>query len=64
MSTEPNDRDFGFRSITIQIDPSLHMAMRELSKKKQVHLSYLYGEAIEQYIDAAAAKKTLATKKS
>ena len=65
-STQQNQSsvdELGIRPITIQIDPSLHLAMRELAKKRQVHLSYVYAEAVEAYLDqqvAKQAKKSLA----
>lgn len=60
MTNETNE-DLGIRPITIQIDPSLHVAMRELAKKRQVHLSYVYAEAVENYLDQQVAKQAKKT---
>lgn len=64
MST--NEIESGIKPITIQIDPSLHLAMRELAKRKQVHTSFLYGEAVEKFLDEQAKKpsKKVASGKS
>jgi len=56
-----NSEDLGIRPVTIHIDPSLHTAMRELAKKRQVHLSYVYAEAVESYLDQQVAKQSKKT---
>jgi len=44
------------KSITIKLEPSLHNAMKALAKSRAVHITYVYTEAIEQYLNRQAPK--------
>jgi len=43
--------------VTIVIDPELHLAMKMLAKKKLVHISLLYSEAIQEFLDKQVKSK-------
>lgn len=40
------------KAITIFLDPALHNSMKELSKRRRIHIGKLYEEALEMFLDS------------
>jgi predicted transcriptional regulator len=57
MSTTQEDINDLSRPVTIRLDLDLHRAMKKLAKERRVHISYLYQEACEEYLNKAVQKK-------
>lgn len=57
MERNEDKLDLEIQNVTIKIDPALHLAMKDLAKRRQVHVAYLYAEAVEAYLDRFAAKQ-------